>query len=69
MTRLFMLGAAFCLGLAGAACSTTEERVGGAAVGAVGGAAIAGPVGAAAGGATGAIYGPSASRAARRATR
>lgn len=45
-----------------AACSTTEERIGGAGVGALAGAAVAGPVGAAAGGVTGAVVGPSVSK-------
>ncbi|WP_246776610.1 hypothetical protein [Microvirga sp. VF16] len=45
------------LGLAAAACTTTEERVGGAAVGA-GVGAIAGPPGAIVGGAVGAATGP-----------
>lgn len=44
------------LGLA--ACSTTEERVGGAGTGAVAGAAVAGPVGAVVGGVGGAVVGP-----------
>jgi hypothetical protein len=48
------------LGLAAAACTTTEERVGGAAVGA-GVGAVAGPVGAVAGGAIGAAAGPTVS--------
>lgn len=45
------------VGLAGA-CTTTEQRVGGAAVGGVFGAAVAGPVGAAAGAAAGAATAP-----------
>ena len=48
------------LGLAAAACTTAEERVGGAAVGA-GVGAVAGPVGAVAGGAIGAATGPAVS--------
>lgn len=40
------------------ACTTTEERVGGAAVGGVFGAAVAGPIGAAAGAAAGAAWTP-----------
>lgn len=48
------------LGLAAAACTTTEERIGGAAVGA-GVGAVAGPVGAVAGGAVGAAVGPTVS--------
>jgi len=45
------------VGLAAAACTTTEERVGGAAVGA-GVGAVAGPPGAIVGGAVGAMAGP-----------
>jgi osmotically inducible lipoprotein OsmB len=56
------------LGLAAAACTTTEERVGGAAVGA-GVGAVAGPVGAVAGGAVGAVTGPTVARSARRTAR
>lgn len=56
--------------LALAACgNTTEQRIGGAAVGAGTGAVVAGPVGAVVGGAAGAVTGPSVTRAARRATR
>lgn len=54
--------------LALAGCTTTQERVGGAAVGA-GVGAVAGPVGAVAGGAVGAVTGPAATRTVRRATR
>jgi osmotically inducible lipoprotein OsmB len=56
------------LGLAAAACTTTEERVGGAAVGA-GVGAVAGPPGAIVGGAVGAVTGPSVARTTRRAVR
>lgn len=59
--------AALALGLA--ACTTLEQRVGGAAVGAGTGAAVGGPVGAVAGGAVGAVSGPTVVRATRRATR
>src|SRR5690349_5309379 len=55
------------LGLTAAACTTTEERVGGAAVGA-GVGAVAGPVGAIAGGAIGAATGPAVSQTVRRST-
>ena len=55
-------------GLAASACTTTEQRVGGAAVGAGVGAA-AGPVGAIAGGAVGAATGPTVARGVRRTTR
>jgi osmotically inducible lipoprotein OsmB len=50
------------------ACTTTEQRVGGAAAGA-GIGAIAGPVGAVAGGAIGAVTGPTVTRGVRRAMR
>jgi osmotically inducible lipoprotein OsmB len=56
------------LGLAAAACTTTEERVGGAAVGA-GVGAVAGPPGAIVGGAVGAVTGPTVARTTRRAAR
>lgn len=63
----------FCLlaatALALSACSTVEQRIGGAAAGAGTGAVVAGPVGAVVGGAAGAISGPSVVRATRRATR
>ncbi|MGO4176005.1 hypothetical protein [Bosea sp. TAF32] len=51
------------------ACNTTEQRVGGAAVGAGTGAAVGGPVGAVVGGAAGAVTAPTVVRATRRATR
>lgn len=68
--EVFMKKLAFValLGLAAAACTTTEERVGGAAVGA-GVGAVAGPVGAVAGGAVGAATGPTVARSARRTAR
>lgn len=47
------------------ACSTTQQRIGGAAAGAGTGALVAGPVGAVVGGAAGAITGPSVVRATR----
>ncbi|MDF2813413.1 MAG: hypothetical protein K0S56_4444 [Microvirga sp.] len=56
------------LALAVAGCTTTQERVGGAAVGA-GVGAVAGPVGAVAGAGVGAVTGPTVSRGVRRATR
>jgi osmotically inducible lipoprotein OsmB len=56
------------LGLTAAACSTTEERVGGAAVGA-GVGAVAGPVGAVAGGAVGAMAGPTVTHRVQASTR
>lgn len=52
-----------------AACTTIEQRIGGAAVGAGTGAVVTGPVGAVASGAVGAIAAPSVTRTARRATR
>jgi osmotically inducible lipoprotein OsmB len=55
------------LGLTAAACTTTEERVGGAAVGA-GVGSVAGPVGAVAGGAIGAVAGPTVTHEAQAAT-
>lgn len=51
------------------ACNTTEERIGGAAVGAGAGAAIAGPVGAIAGGAVGVVAGPPVTNRVERASR
>ncbi|WP_210485619.1 hypothetical protein [Microvirga antarctica] len=56
------------MALAAAGCTTTQERVGGAAVGA-GVGAVAGPVGAVAGAGVGALTGPSVSSGVRRATR
>ncbi len=57
-------------GLALAACgNTTEQRIGGAAVGAGTGAVVAGPVGAVVGGAAGAVTAPTVVRETRRATR
>ena len=56
------------LAMAAAGCTTTEERVGGAAVGA-GVGAVAGPVGAVAGGAVGAMTGPAVSDTVQRNTR
>jgi osmotically inducible lipoprotein OsmB len=53
--------AAFAL-LAVTSCTTTEQRVGGAGVGAVAGAAVAGPGGAVVGGVAGAVTGPRVSR-------
>lgn len=52
-----------------AACTTLEQRVGGAAVGAGTGAVVAGPVGAVVGGAAGAVSAPAVVRTTRRATR
>jgi osmotically inducible lipoprotein OsmB len=55
--------------IATAACNTTEQRVGGAAVGAGTGAAVGGPVGAVVGGAAGAVAAPTVVQGTRRATR
>ena len=59
MKKLAM--AAFALAVL-AACTTTQQRVGGAGVGAAAGAAVAGPAGAVVGGAAGAAAGPTVSR-------
>ena len=56
--KYFMPLAVLASALALAGCNTTQERIGGAGVGAVAGAAVAGPVGAAVGGAAGAATGP-----------
>jgi hypothetical protein len=56
----FLLGFA---ALALAACTTTQERFGGAGTGFVAGAAVGGPVGAVVGGVAGAVTGPSVARA------
>lgn len=61
------LAALALLGLA--ACTTTEQRVSGAAAGAGAGALVAGPIGAVVGGAAGAISAPTVSRTTRRALR
>jgi hypothetical protein len=68
--EVFMKKLAFValIGLAAAACTTTEERVGGAAVGA-GVGAVAGPPGAIVGGAVGAVTGPTVAKTTRRAAR
>ena len=52
-----------------AGCNTTEQRIGGAAVGAGTGAAVGGPVGAVVGGAAGAVTAPTVVKETRRATR
>lgn len=57
------------LALSLTACTTLEQRVSGAAVGAGTGAVVAGPVGAVVGGAAGAVSAPSVVRATRRASR
>jgi osmotically inducible lipoprotein OsmB len=67
--RILVLGT---LSLPLAACAgttTTEQRIGGAAVGAGTGAVVGGPVGAVVGGTVGAVTGPSVVRATRRTTR
>ena len=58
LTFLALLAATF------AGCSTTQERVSGAATGAGVGAIVAGPVGAVVGGAVGAATGPAVARGA-----
>lgn len=55
--------------IAASACNTTEQRVGGAAVGAGTGAAVAGQAGAVVGGAAGAVTAPTVVQESRRATR
>jgi osmotically inducible lipoprotein OsmB len=62
----FLAATALTLGACG---NTTEQRIGGAAVGAGTGAVVAGPVGAVVGGAAGAVTAPSVVRSTRRATR
>jgi osmotically inducible lipoprotein OsmB len=57
------------LAAAVSACTTLEQRVSGAAVGAGTGAVVAGPVGAVVGGAAGAVTAPAVVRTTRRATR
>ena len=69
MNRPAAFATALSLALALAACSTVEQRVGGAAVGAGTGAVVGGPVGAVVGGAAGAVSAPTVVRATRRATR
>ena len=63
------LGLVCVLALTAAACTTTEQRVSGAAAGAGAGAIVAGPIGAVVGGAAGAVYAPTVNRSARRALR
>lgn len=62
-----ILATALCALAAG--CNTTEQRIGGAAVGAGTGAVVAGPIGAVAGGAIGAVTAPTVTRETRRVTR
>lgn len=71
MNRRFLLLGVLAAGplAACAGTTTTEQRIGGAAVGAGAGAVVAGPVGAVVGGAAGAITGPSVVRETRRTTR
>ncbi|WP_342360705.1 hypothetical protein [Terrarubrum flagellatum] len=66
--RFLFLGLATLPLAACAGTTTTEQRIGGAAVGAGAGAVVAGPVGAVVGGAAGAITGPSVVREGRRST-
>ena len=58
MRKIVVLGAFGLAALGLAACTTSQQRVGGAGAGAVAGAAVAGPVGAVAGGVVGAAAGP-----------
>jgi outer membrane lipoprotein SlyB len=68
--KIVTLGLIAASALALGACgNTTEQRIGGAAVGAGTGAVVAGPVGAVVGGAAGAITAPGVVRETRRATR
>ncbi len=60
--KLLVVLSASGMALALAGCNTTQERVGGAGVGAVAGAAVGGPVGAVAGGVVGAATGPTVAR-------
>jgi osmotically inducible lipoprotein OsmB len=62
MKRLAVIAAVLALASLTGACSTTDQRIGGAAIGGVFGAAIAGPIGAAAGAAAGAATAPSVVR-------
>jgi osmotically inducible lipoprotein OsmB len=67
--KLPALAALSLLALGLPACTTLEQRVSGAAVGAGTGAVVAGPVGAVVGGAAGAVSAPAVVRTTRRATR
>ncbi|MGL4291762.1 MAG: hypothetical protein ACRCVA_35750 [Phreatobacter sp.] len=67
--RALILGAIAVPLAACAGTTTTEQRIGGAAVGAGTGAVVAGPVGAVVGGVAGAVTGPSVVRGTRRVTR
>ncbi len=66
MNKLIVLAL---LSIAGAACTTTDQRIAGAAAGAGTGALVAGPIGAVAGGAIGAVAAPTVTRGVRRASR
>lgn len=63
--KISTLGLLIAGALALGACSTTQQRIGGAAAGAGTGALVAGPVGAVVGGAAGALSAPSVVRATR----
>ncbi len=67
--RISVIGTLLLVSIGIGACNTTEQRVGGAAVGAGTGAAVGGPVGAVVGGAAGAVTAPTVVRGTRRATR
>ena len=60
LARIVVLGG---LGLMVVACTTTQERVGGAGARALAGAAVGGPLGAAVGGVAGAVTGPTVANA------
>ncbi|ODT46398.1 MAG: hypothetical protein ABS59_14395 [Methylobacterium sp. SCN 67-24] len=62
--RTFLL--AGCLAALLGACTTTDQRIAGAAAGAGTGALIGGPIGAVAGGAIGAVSAPTVTRSVRR---
>ncbi|RFB79710.1 hypothetical protein [Methylovirgula sp. 4M-Z18] len=63
MTNRFVMSVLLGVGvLSLAACTTPQERIGGAGTGAVAGAAVAGPPGALVGGVAGVITGPTVSR-------
>jgi hypothetical protein len=64
--KLVSIGLIAASALAVGACNTTEQRIGGAAVGAGTGAVVAGPVGAVVGGAAGAVAAPAVVQETRR---
>jgi outer membrane lipoprotein SlyB len=64
--RLVAVTAILFTGALAGACTTTDERIAGAAVGAGTGAVVGGPIGAVAGGAIGAVTAPTVSRSVNR---